>query len=93
MSEHPITLIARANPELPCTEILEEEEWKVLYAKINRTKQFPPLPPSIKTFVSWIAQLGGFLARKHDGDPGPMTVWRGWRRLADLCEGWELARE
>ncbi|HAT7800149.1 TPA: IS4 family transposase, partial [Legionella pneumophila] len=41
--------------------------------------------------VKWIAQLGGFLARKNDGEPGPITLWRGWKRLVDLAEGWNLA--
>jgi hypothetical protein len=40
---------------------------------------------------SWIAQLGGFLARKGDKKPGPITLWRGWKRLTDLLEGWNLA--
>lgn len=76
---------------MSCSVVLEDEEWKVLYVKVNQTKNFPEIAPSIKTFVSWVAQLGGFLARKNDGDPGPMAVWRGWRRLADLCEAWRLA--
>ena len=41
--------------------------------------------------VIWIARLGGFLARKGDGMPGTMTLWRGWKRLTDLTEGWNLA--
>lgn len=86
-----ITLVARTNPELPCTDILEDEEWKVIYAKMNQTHVYPKRIPSIKTVVSWIAQLGGFLARKNDAEPGPIVLWRGWRRLADLCEGWRLA--
>jgi len=86
-----ITLLARTHPDLPCTKLLEEEEWQVLYANMNRTRNFPKEVPTIKKVVSWIAQLGGFLARKNDGDPGPITLWRGWRRLADLCQGWRLA--
>ena len=86
-----ITFIARENPKLPCTEILEDEEWKVIYVKINKTKNFPVAAPTIKTFVSWIAQLGGFLARKNDSEPGPIVVWRGWRKFAALYEGWQLA--
>jgi hypothetical protein len=41
--------------------------------------------------VRWIASLGGFLGRKGDGEPGIMTLWRGWKRLCDLSEGWTLA--
>lgn len=34
-----------------------------------------------------VARLGGFLARKHDGQPGWQTIWRGWQRLRWMCEG------
>lgn len=85
------TLIARTDHNLPCTSLLTEEEWKVLYTKIKRTKSYPDTPPTVREAVRWIAQLGGFLARKGDGEPGPITLWRGWKRLFDLTEGWNLA--
>jgi hypothetical protein len=85
------TLIARTEPSLPCTALLTEEEWKVLYTKIKQTKDYPNTPPAIREAVRWIAQLGGFLARKGDKEPGPITLWRGWKRLFDLAEGWNLA--
>jgi hypothetical protein len=34
-----------------------------------------------------IARLGGFLARQGDGNPGWITIWRGWRRLMTMAEG------
>ena len=86
------TLIARTNPETPCSALLAEEEWKVLYYKIHNTKSYPKKPPPIREVVRWIAMLGGFLARKSDGEPGVTTVWRGWKRLFDLSEGWNLAQ-
>lgn len=72
-----MTLIARTNPEIYCTTLLSEEEWKALYSKIHKTNNYPKTPPPIKEAIRWIAQLGGFLARKRDGDPGPITLWRG----------------
>jgi len=86
-----ITLIAREDPNLPCDTLLAEQEWKVLYSKINRTKDYPTKPPTIREAVRWIAQLGGFLGRKGDGEPGTITLWKGWKRLVDLAEGWNLA--
>ncbi|XVN42371.1 MAG: IS4 family transposase [Candidatus Rickettsia vulgarisii] len=86
-----IALVARTNPNLPCTVILADEEWKVLYTKIHKTKHYPQIPPPIRKVVRWIAQLGGFLARNNDVEPGPMTLWKGWKRLVDLAEGWHLA--
>lgn len=34
-----------------------------------------------------IARMGGFLARKHDGSPGWITIWRGWHRLSTMAQG------
>ena len=87
------TLIARTNPDLSCDILLTEYEWKVLYSRIHKNKNYPDKLPSIKEAVKWIAQLGGFLARKNDGNPGVTTIWRGWRRLTDLSDGWRLANE
>ncbi len=82
-----ITLIARTSPNISCDVLLTEIEWKVLYVKMHKTSPYPKTPPSINEAIRWIAQLGGFLARKGDGDPGPITLWRGWKRLTDLAEG------
>lgn len=86
-----ITLIARTNPATPCSEFLADHEWNVLFLKANRNKAIPKKPPSIGDVVIWVAKLGGHLARKGDGPPGTITLWRGWKRLADLSEGWNLA--
>jgi hypothetical protein len=40
-----------------------------------------------------VARLGGFLARKHDGQPGWQTIWRGWQRLIWMCEGVNLMKD
>jgi hypothetical protein len=86
-----ITLIARTAPETPCTEFLSGPEWKVLFRCVNKGKPLPHSTPAVQDVVIWIARLGGFLARKHDGMPGTLTLWRGWKRLADLTDGWRIA--
>jgi len=40
----------------------------------------------------WIAQLGGFLARKSDGNPGVIHIWCGLGKLADITEGVRMMR-
>jgi hypothetical protein len=40
-----------------------------------------------------IARLGGFLARKSDGDPGWIAIWRGWHNLMRMLRGVEILRE
>jgi len=53
----------------------------------NRSAQ----PPTLRQVVRWIAQLGGFLARAGDGEPGLKTLWRGMGVLYPLMEGAQLA--
>ena len=89
-----LTLQARATPDVPCTMILEEFEWKVLCVTVHaRRRQLPAKPPTLREAVRMVAQLGGFLGRKCDGEPGPQTLWRGLRRLHDLSEGWLAAQQ
>ncbi|UOF88778.1 IS4 family transposase [Fodinisporobacter ferrooxydans] len=76
-----MTYKARQNPETPCTEFLEEQEWKVLYCIANRTSTIPPIAPTIKEAVSYLAKLGGFLGRKGDGEPGVKVIWKGLTEL------------
>jgi Transposase Tn5 dimerisation domain len=77
-------------PEASCESILETAEWQLLRRKFeprNRSKK----PPTLRQAVRWIVQLGGFLARKGDGEPGVKTIWRGMVVLYHLLEGARLA--
>lgn len=87
-----LTYQARVTPEEPCTVALSEAEWKALWLKHQRHKPFPATPPTLKQAVTWIAQLGGYLARNSDGPPGVVVLWRGWQHLVDLAEMWSLAQ-
>lgn len=82
-----LTYEARRRPEASCEPVLAREEWETLYCVTHKTDCPPEVPPSLGEVVRWIAQLGGFLGRKGDGEPGPKTLWRGWRRLQDMLEG------
>lgn len=86
-----ITLIARTNPSLSCSEFLSKLEWTVLVTKSSRNLSPPRTPPSIADMIIEIAKLGGYLARKKDGPPGTLVLWRGWKRLMDITEGWAMA--
>lgn len=85
-----LTHINRQSPDASCTRILADHEWKALYTKIKRTAVLPAEPPTVRQAVRWIAQLGGFLGRKGDGEPGITTIWRGWSRLTDIAEVYRL---
>jgi len=87
---HWLTYINRTAPDLPCTHILTTVEWQALYLRIHKSTQFPQAPPTVRQTVRWIAQLGGFLGRKSDGEPGVTVIWRGWQRLQDFAATWDV---
>jgi len=86
-----LPLLARTHPAAPCPTLLTEQEGKVLYCTVNNPTSLPVKIPSLREAVLWIARLGGVLARKTDGQLGTSLVWRGWKRLTDLTQGWCLA--
>lgn len=86
-----LTYQARQTPEAPCTVALQPVEWHALFAFIHRTQRLPDQPPSLRQVVRWIGQLGGFLGRQGDGEPGVKVLWRGWQRLQDITATWSLS--
>jgi hypothetical protein len=74
----------------PATAWLTDDQWRALWCKHHRRATLPAQPPTIAEAVRWIAQLGGFLARKGDGHPGAMTIWHGLQRLHDLAWAFQL---
>ena len=90
---HWLTFLNRTDPDAPCTLALNTIEWQALYMRIHHTTDLPAQPPTIHQAVRWIAQLGGFLGRKSDGEPGITVIWRGWQRLHDYAAIWYLVKE
>ena len=85
-----LTYINRTDPLSPCTAVLTAIEWQALYMRMHKTSELPKKIPSTHQAIRWIAQLGGFLGRKSDGEPGITVIWRGWKRLQDLAAVWPL---
>lgn len=83
---------ARATPDAPCAVAFPDQAWQELYATTRRTLVLPVSPPSLRTTVRLLAMLGGFPARRGDGEPGAQTLWRGVRRLNDILATWQLLR-
>lgn len=84
-----LTYLHRTQPLTPAVEILNPLELKILKAKS------PKLPKVL--IVSWavetVARLGGYLEHRSKTPIGIQVLWRGWLKLHDLCEGWQLANE
>lgn len=76
-------MLGRACPELDCEVIFEAKEWQAAYIVVKRCPP-PPVPPQLGEIVALVASFGGYLGRKHDGPPGPKTMWIGLQRLRDF---------
>jgi len=86
------TMLARVAPNVPCTVLLDDDEWQGLYCRIHRVALAPPKPPSLRQALRWIAQLGGFLGRKRDGEPGVSVLWKGFQHLVDVTAMYRIMR-
>ncbi len=75
-----------SQPQAPAEQVATAEEIQVLCAfhKMDAGSL------SVRDFVRGVAKLGGFLGRKHDGEPGVLTLWRGYQRLQDMLQGFHL---
>ena len=49
-----------------------------------------PAKTTIAHYLTIVAKLGGYLARKADAPPGNMVLWRGFSRLTDIHLGVEI---
>lgn len=77
---HMLTMLAREQPNVPCDEVLSKQEWQTLYV-MHTEKPPPKKPPTLRAATHMLAQQGGFLARKGDGEPGTKTIWIGYTHL------------
>ena len=78
---------AKVNPDAPAENVVPDRYVRTLAAYL---KQSTPL--TARQFWRETARLGGFLGRQADGDPGWITLWRGWQYLETLTDGMELAK-
>ena len=81
----------RDGPNLPCDVVFDPEEWQAAWIVAHRT-QPPETPPPLGQRVRLIARFGGFLGRKHDGHPGPKTLWEGLQKVRAFALALEAGR-
>jgi hypothetical protein len=73
--------VARKEPNRPASEVVPEQ-WITMLQRLR--KHGPKRSWTVRDFYRELAKLGGFLGRKSDGEPGWMTLWRGFEKL-HLC--------
>ena len=64
-----------------------------LIALLTHLSKLPPNGWTNRTLLRAIAQHGGFNARKGDGEPGWMSIWRGFQHLNDMAIGYKVAMQ
>jgi len=79
--------VARVEPQIPAAQYINPLMVDLLVQRLNWTT-VAALP--MGDFWRGVAQLGGHLGRRGDGQPGWKTIWRGWLYLSDLAEGARL---
>jgi hypothetical protein len=78
-----LTRLGRTVPDLCCEVAFSPQEWQAVYIVSKRQKP-PSQPPRLGEVLTLVAGLGGFLARKGDGPPGPKAIWIGLQRTRDF---------
>jgi len=77
-------LLARSRPQsFEAASSLGSEALELLEKKFGK----PPDGWSNRNLIRAVARLGGFIGRNSDGEPGWLTIWRGWQRLMWMAEG------
>lgn len=82
--------VARADPDRPADEVVPPL-WVAMLVAVRKLRSKRKL--TVGHFYREMAKLGGFIGRKSDGEPGWITIWRGWEKLYTMIRGSELAAE
>ena len=85
-----LTRLGRILPDLPASAVFEQTEWQAAWLLAEKSP--PKKTPTLREVIRRIAMLGGFLARKGDGEPGVKTLWQGFARLTSFVRGVEQMR-
>ena len=86
-----LVTLGRQCSESSCEVIFDAEEWQAAWIVAHRTP-VPATPPSLGEMVRLVAGLGGFLGRKHDGEPGPKALWTGMQRVREFVVALEASQ-
>jgi hypothetical protein len=85
-----LTMLNRSDPQAPPDLVLTEEECLVRDRAVKAKPGADANQNMLSAYLTKVAQLGGYLARRKDPPPGNLVMWRGMRRLADLMLGAQI---
>jgi hypothetical protein len=76
--------IARSDPDRPA-EAVVPRRWVKMVRNVQHGKHRNI--STVREFFHAVARLGGWLGRKHDGEPGWITLWHGLDKLILMLRG------
>lgn len=76
--------IARVDPDRPAHRVVPMT-WLNMIRCLQRGRHRDI--STVAEFYHAVARLGGWLGRKHDGQPGWLTLWRGFDKLILMVRG------
>ena len=81
-----LKVAARRDPKMPAQRVVPKQWLQALPLLLKKHRDIE----TVRDFFRGLAQLGGFLGRKGDGEPGWQTVWGGLEKLLLCLRGAEL---
>ena len=87
-----MTMMRRAAPDAAAKLVLTGVEIALLDRLVPDKKQNLSGAGNLSSYLTKVAQLGGYLARTKDPPAGNTVMWRGLSRLTDINLGFMLAR-
>jgi hypothetical protein len=72
--------------------VFTSTEIALLDRLIPHRKSARPRSGTLSSYLTKVAQLGGYMARAKDPPPGNIVMWRGLSRLTDIKLGATLAK-
>jgi hypothetical protein len=82
--------LGRTCPDLDARLFFDPDEIRAAYLL---TKTPRSVQPKLNEVLRLVARLGGFLARKSDGEPGAETIWKGLTKVHIAAETMRLLRD
>ena len=81
-----LKMVARRDPEQPAAQVVPRDWLAAVPLLLKKRKPIK----TVRDFFRGLAQLGGFLGRKGDGEPGWQTIWGGLEKLLLCLRGAEV---
>jgi len=70
----------------PCTSIISQLEWQILWLKVEQGKPLPRKPPNRQWAYQAIGRLVGWYDSRRTGRVGMKTFWNGYCMLQELTK-------